>query len=128
MKLDYGIDFQLGHALQPRITACGERSRSMFPFGGPSFKWKIARSSGGLAHSCANYTDEIRYWSFSSFSTGLSYRARTLPVYCTIPLSLQPDRRSGVLQFPQACLFKYLSGSGQFFLHIYRNLIIYIYK
>jgi hypothetical protein len=34
MKLDYGIDYQLGHALQPRITACGEHYHPMFPFGG----------------------------------------------------------------------------------------------
>lgn len=78
MTLDYGIDYQLGHALQPRITACGEHYYPMFPFGGLSFKWKVGRSSRGLAHSCANYTDEIRYWKFSSLNVELSHHSRAV--------------------------------------------------
>jgi len=84
MKLDYGIDFQLGHALQPRITACGEHYHPMFPFGGLSFKWKVGRSSRGLAHSCANYTDEIRYWKFSSFNVELSHHSRALTEFIVL--------------------------------------------
>jgi hypothetical protein len=127
MKLDYGIDLQPGHALQPRITACGERYHPMVPFGGLSFKWKVRRSSRGLAHSCANYTDEMRYWKFSSLSTGLSHRSRAQTEFivrfcflCSLTV---------ILIFFSFCIMiiRMFFRNGVSF-PIYRDLIICIYQ